>query len=97
MEITATARVVEETFFTFSAWEMEPFTKAGQIKETRVRNESSKFTLERLRFLKIRSIQPDVNLDFRGKIWIGRRNLRVVGLWPGLEVMGTYKDACEAS
>lgn len=76
---------------------MEPFTKASQIKETRVRNESSKSTLERLRFLKIRSIQADVNLDFRGKIWIGRRNLRVVDVWPGLEVMGTYKDACEAS
>lgn len=76
---------------------MEPFTKASQVKETRVRNESSKSAMERLRFLKIRSIQADVNLDFRGKIWIGRRNLRVVSVWPGFEVIGTYKDACGAS
>lgn len=53
--------------------------------------------MERLRFFKIRSIQADMSLDFRGKIWIGRRNLRVVSVWPGFEVIGTYKDACGAS
>lgn len=76
---------------------MEPFSKASQIKETRVWNERTKSTTERLRFFKIRSIQADMNLDFRGKIWNVRRNLRVVSVWPGFEVIGTYKDACGAS
>lgn len=34
-----------------------------------------------------------MNLDCGGKIWIEKRNLGVVSVWPGFAAIGMYQDA----